>query len=171
LHGALDLPALTTDIIVGFPGETDADFEDTLRVARQAGFAKIHVFSYSPRAGTPAALLRDAVPPAVMEDRRERLRDLERELTAAYQRRLLGRCLDVLVEGSDPKRAGCVQGTSCRYVPVSFRGHAPALLRRIVPVRVVRVEHGILVGEPAASSELTRWDLPMIESGTQEVLA
>ena len=55
------------------------------------------------------------------------LRELEAETAQAYQRSLLGRCLDVLCEGADPKRPGHAQGTSCRYVPVSFRGHAPAL--------------------------------------------
>ena len=73
LKEALDAPAFTTDVIVGFPGETEADFEATCEVVREVGFAKIHVFSYSPRAGTPAALLRDAVPPAVMQERRQRL--------------------------------------------------------------------------------------------------
>ncbi|HZZ79928.1 MAG TPA: tRNA (N(6)-L-threonylcarbamoyladenosine(37)-C(2))-methylthiotransferase MtaB [Gemmataceae bacterium] len=169
LHEALDTPALTTDIIVGFPGETETDFEATCQIARQAGFAKIHVFTYSPRAGTPAAELRDAVPPAVMDKRRERLRELERELTLAYQDRLIGRRLDVLVEGADPKRAGCVQGTSCRYVPVSFRGHAPALLRKVVPVRVVRIDNGMLVGEPEPEPSVARQKLPMVAS--QEVLA
>ncbi len=60
----LDRPAITTDIIVGFPGETDADFADTCRVAREVGFSKIHIFPFSPRRGTPAAEMPDQVPPA-----------------------------------------------------------------------------------------------------------
>ena len=160
LKKALDAPAFTTDIIVGFPGETDADFEATLEVAREVGFAKIHVFSYSPRAGTPAALLPNAVPSAIMEDRRERLRELESATASAYRRSLLGRRLDVLVEGADPLRAGHAQGTSCRYVPVSFRGHAPALLRKRVPVRATAVEAGVIVGEPEME-ETARFALPL----------
>src|SRR5262249_58753029 len=74
LRQALDRPALTTDVIVGFPGETDADFEDTCRVARAAGFSRIHVFSYSRRRGTPAADYPDQVPPPVVAQRRQRLR-------------------------------------------------------------------------------------------------
>jgi threonylcarbamoyladenosine tRNA methylthiotransferase MtaB len=148
IRAALDRPAFTTDIIVGFPGETDADFEATCAVAREVGFARIHVFSYSPRQGTPAAELRPGVPPAVVDRRRERLRELERELAEEYQRGLLGRTLDVLVEGPDPCRPGWVRGTSCRYVPVSFPGHAPALIRRRVPVRALAVVEGVLVGEP-----------------------
>jgi threonylcarbamoyladenosine tRNA methylthiotransferase MtaB len=160
LQEALDVPALTTDVIVGFPGETEADFAATCRVAREAGFAKVHVFSYSPRAGTSAALLPDAVPPAIIQERCARLRELESELTHAYQRRLLGRRLEVLVEGADPKRPGNVQGTSCRYLPVSFRGHAPSLLRKVVPVRATGIEAGMIVGAPEALP-IDRWPLPM----------
>ncbi len=160
LQEALDTPALTTDVIVGFPGETEADFAATCRVAREAGFARAHVFPYSPRAGTSAALLPDAVPHAIIQERCGRLRELEGELTCAYQRRLLGRRLDVLVEGADPKRPGNVQGTSCRHLPVSFRGHAPALLRKVVPVRATRIEAGMIVGEPEAMP-MDRWPLPL----------
>lgn len=159
LKKALDKPAFTTDVIVGFPGETDADFEGTCRVVREVGFAKIHVFTYSPRAGTPASLLQDGVPHAIMEERRHRLRELEQETALAYQRSLLGRQLDVLVEGADPQRGGHVQGTSCRYVPVSFPGQAPALIRRLVTVKAMRVEQGVVVGEPLAPS--SRLALPL----------
>jgi threonylcarbamoyladenosine tRNA methylthiotransferase MtaB len=145
---ALDFPAFTTDIIVGFPGETEADFEATCRVVREVGFAKVHIFSYSARAGTPAARLSDAISPIIIAERADRLRDEANECTLAYQRQLLGRILDVLVEGADAQRDGEVQGTSCRFVPISFRGHAPALLRRIVPVRVTQIHEGRLCGEP-----------------------
>jgi threonylcarbamoyladenosine tRNA methylthiotransferase MtaB len=148
LQQALDRPAFTTDIIVGFPGETEADFQETLRVAREAGFAKIHVFSYSPRVGTAAAELPDAVPPPTIAERRERLRELERELARAYGQSLIGRRLEVLVEGADPRRPGSVVGTSCRYVPVSLPGHAPALLGRLAPVRISAYADDALLGEP-----------------------
>jgi threonylcarbamoyladenosine tRNA methylthiotransferase MtaB len=157
---ALDNPAFTTDVIVGFPGETDADFDATCRVVREVGFAKIHVFTYSPRAGTPAALLHDVVPHAIMEERRERLRQLELETSLSYRQSLLGRKLEVLVEGSDPRHPDRVQGTSCRYVPVSFRGHAAALLRRLVTVRGVGIEAGVILGEPENQSS-DRIALPM----------
>jgi threonylcarbamoyladenosine tRNA methylthiotransferase MtaB len=148
LRAALDRPAFTTDVIVGFPGETDADFEATCRVAREAGFSRIHVFSFSPRSGTPAAELPDRVPPAVVAERRQRLRELERETAGAYFRSLLGRPLDVLVEGADPDTPGHVRGTACRYAPVVFAGHAPALVGRRVPVRAAAVCDGVIVGRP-----------------------
>ncbi len=148
IKDALDRPAFTTDVIVGFPGETDADFQATCQVARQVGFAKIHVFSYSPREGTPAAGFADQVPPAVIAQRREHLRALEKELTQAYNQSLVGRHLDVMVEGEDPRRPGNCLGTSCRAAPVSFRGFAPTLVGKRVPVRAERAEGGVVIGEP-----------------------
>lgn len=148
LRQALDRPAFTTDIIVGFPGETEADFQETLRVAREAGFAKIHVFSYSPRAGTAAAELPDAVPPPKIAERRRRLRELERELAQEYGRSLVGRRLEALAEGADPRRPGSVIGTSCRCLPVSFPGHPPALTGRLAPIRITACADDALLGEP-----------------------
>lgn len=145
---ALDQPAFTTDIIVGFPGESDADFEATCEVARAVGFARIHVFSYSPRAGTPAALLQARVPPTVVRDRRERLRALETDLADRYARALVGRTLDVMVEGEDPARTGHALGTSCRYVGVSFPGHAPALIGKRFRIRAAACQNGVVIGAP-----------------------
>jgi len=165
LRQALDQPAFTTDIIVGFPGETEADFQATLGVAREVGFAKIHVFSYSPRAGTPAASLTDVVPPREVAQRRQRLQALERELATAYARSLLGRRLDVLVEGADPQRPSHVVGTSCRALPASLRGHAPALVGRLVPVRAVAVADSIWLGEPIAERLATeRRTAPLVSN-------
>lgn len=160
IRQALDAPAITTDVIVGFPGETDADFEATCAVLHEAGVSRIHVFSYSPREGTAAAGLRDDVPPPVKAARREALHALERELAGAYHGSLLGRTLDVLVEGEDRGRPGHARGTSCRYAPVAFPGHVPALLRQRVLVRVERAEDGVLVGEPVTSRPRRR-ELPL----------
>jgi threonylcarbamoyladenosine tRNA methylthiotransferase MtaB len=148
IKAALDRPAFTTDVIVGFPGETEADFEATCRLVREVGFAKIHVFSYSARPGTPAADLPGAVPAPLMARRRQHLLEVERETTARYAISLVGRQLDVLVEGEAPGRPGMVRGTSCRYVPVEFEGYAAALVGRRVPVRVESVGPGHLVGIP-----------------------
>jgi len=77
LRQALDRPAFTTDIIVGFPGETEQDFQETMQVAREVGFAKIHVFSYSPRAGTPAAAFAGVMPPPVIAGLNIRVRSFK----------------------------------------------------------------------------------------------
>jgi threonylcarbamoyladenosine tRNA methylthiotransferase MtaB len=164
IRQTLDEPAFSTDVIVGFPGETDNDFADTCEVLRSVGFCKIHVFSYSPRRGTPAAAFQDRVPPAVVHRRRRQLRALEAELAAEYHARLVGRHLDVLVEGADPEIPGLVRGTSCRSATVVFRGHAPALIGKRVPVRIVDVKGGNLVGEPEPESakDSSRWPLPLV---------
>jgi threonylcarbamoyladenosine tRNA methylthiotransferase MtaB len=150
LREALDRPAFTTDIIVGFPGETEADFAQTCRVVREAGFCKIHVFSYSPREGTAAAGYADQVAAPIIADRRRRLLELEREMTRQYQRTLLGSVLDVLVEGVDPHGSEHAVGTSCRAVTVSFPGDARALLGKREAVRAVSLDDhdGRLLGAP-----------------------
>jgi threonylcarbamoyladenosine tRNA methylthiotransferase MtaB len=148
LRAALDNPAFTTDIIVGFPGEDCADFEATCHVVREVGFCKLHVFSFSPRAGTPAADFAERVPPPVIAQRRARLLELEREVAAAYCRNLVGRRLEVLVEGLDPQRPGHVRGTSCRYMPVALQAYAPALVGRRVQVRAVAVAGDVLLACP-----------------------
>ncbi len=158
---ALDRPAFSTDVIVGFPGETDEDFEATCAVVREVGFCKVHVFSYSPRQGTPAALLKQTVAPAVVAERRERLRELEAELAQDYRRSLLGMTLDVLVEGPGGE-PGMVRGTSCRYVPVGFRGHLPALMRQRLPVCLVGLSEDGLLGEPVAPSSSGLLNLPLV---------
>jgi threonylcarbamoyladenosine tRNA methylthiotransferase MtaB len=160
IRAALDAPAFSTDVIVGFPGESDADFARTCEVVREAGMSRLHVFSYSPREGTDAARLRDDVPPAVKAERREALRRLEAELAERYYLGLVGRVLDVLVEGPDDRRPGHARGTSCRYAPVTFPGDGSALRRRRVAVRARRVEGDVIVGEPAAP--LVRAGLPLV---------
>ncbi len=148
LAEALERPAFTTDVIVGFPGETEADFEQTCRVLEKVGFCKVHIFPYSQRVGTPAAAFEDQVPPAVTESRRRRLLELERGLARRYCDSLLGRPLDVMVEGEDPLLPGYSRGTSCRFVTISFPGHAAALVGKRVSVRAVGMDERGLLGEP-----------------------
>lgn len=123
---ALDQPALTTDIIVGFPGETEADFEATCQVSRQVGFSKIHIFPFSARRTTPAAEMPDQVSPSVKAERCQRLAALEGELRATYFESLRGRTLEVLAE-SPAHCDGRLVGTSCRYAPVEFMANSQRL--------------------------------------------
>jgi threonylcarbamoyladenosine tRNA methylthiotransferase MtaB len=120
----LDRPAFTTDMIVGFPGETEADFELSAEACRRVGFVKVHVFPFSARAGTKAATFADALPPAVIRERVSRLSELERELAEEYYRTLENERLEVLVEQGVPARPGYVRGTDRRYVPVELPGDA-----------------------------------------------
>lgn len=118
----LDNPALTTDVIVGFPGETDDDFQATLNVIRQVGFSKVHVFPFSPRRGTPAAELSNTVAKQVRTARQQQIVELEAELRQRFFRQLVGRPLRVLVESPLRGRDGWLGGTSCRYAPVAMPG-------------------------------------------------
>ena len=94
---------LTTDVIVGFPGERESDFQATLDFCQAMAFSKIHIFPYSPRQGTPAALFQGQVDPAVKKERAQRLAQLERKLRHDFMDRSVGQPVDVLFEeGADP---------------------------------------------------------------------
>jgi threonylcarbamoyladenosine tRNA methylthiotransferase MtaB len=136
---SLDNPAITTDVIVGFPGETEADFEATCRVARECGFSKIHIFPFSPRKGTPAAEMSDRIAPQVKAERSERLATVERELREHFVRSLLGRRLKVLVEGPSEATVGGWAGTSCRYAPVEITAAASVLPGLLVNATATRI--------------------------------
>jgi len=145
LAESLDRPALTTDVIVGFPGETEEDFEATCRASREAGFSKIHIFPFSARRGTPAAEMGQQVPKAIRAERGRRLAEIEAELREEYFRSLIGRDLTVLVEGASENRAGHVVGTACRYAPVELPGD-DRLIGRLISIRADAVENGIILG-------------------------
>jgi threonylcarbamoyladenosine tRNA methylthiotransferase MtaB len=117
----LDRPAITTDIIVGFPGETDAEFQETINTSRAVGFSKIHIFPFSARRGTPAATMPDQVPKRVQQERVRELASLEDGLRTQYYESLVGRKLRVLVESQEGGRS---VGTSCRYATVEMPAHA-----------------------------------------------
>jgi threonylcarbamoyladenosine tRNA methylthiotransferase MtaB len=142
----LDEPCLTTDVIVGFPGETEADFQQTIDAVCQAGFSKIHIFPFSARRGTPAAQMPDQIPAEIRQERVERLAECERQLRERFLQRLVGRTLDVLLEA--PVRADSFDavGTACRYVPVRLP-KARDQLGQVVPVKVTGIIDGTLVGE------------------------
>jgi len=115
-------PAFSTDVIVGFPGESDADFRQTLDVCEAAGFMKIHIFPFSPRRGTPAATLAGQITSNEKKERCLRLSELEQRLVRRYHQGLFGKPLSVLVEARPASQPGHVLGTACRYVAVEFPG-------------------------------------------------
>ena len=106
--------AITTDIIVGFPGETDDDFAQTLHVVREARFAGAFTFQYSKRPGTPAAELPDQLPKAVVQERYERLLALQEEISWAENSRQVGRVLEVLVAEGEGRKDGATHRLSGR---------------------------------------------------------
>ncbi len=119
LQEQLELVSLTTDIIVGFPGESEEDFQQSLDVARQAEFSKIHAFPFSPIRGTAAWSHRDEVPPRrIVKHRMDRLARLEASLASDYRKKLLGLPLEALVEAGDSEDSTCAM--TDRYVTARF---------------------------------------------------
>lgn len=112
-------PAFSTDVIVGFPGETEQHFQETLDSCAAAEFMKIHIFPFSPRKGTPAAEYPDQVPGDVVRERCERLASLDRKLAKKYYDSLIGKELSLLLENRPAEiRQGWLRGTSCHYASV-----------------------------------------------------
>ncbi len=141
IRETLDTPALTTDVIVGFPGETDTDFAATCEVVRQVGFSKLHVFRFSPRQGTPAADMPDQIPEPVKQQRSAELSRLGDRIRSAYFESLVGRSLQVLVETPWEDRPEMLLGTSGRYTPVVLCG-GEELLGRLVVAKAEKVHDG-----------------------------
>ena len=133
--------AVTTDVIVGFPGETDADFADTQAVAADAGLTGMHVFRYSPRAGTAAPRLGLPVDDPVSRDRSHRLQAQADDQRQAYEARFLGRELEVIWDRHLPSR---VRGLTDNYITVYApeRGQALGSLARVRPL--TRIADGLL---------------------------
>jgi tRNA-2-methylthio-N6-dimethylallyladenosine synthase len=137
VRAAMPDAAITTDIIVGFPGETDADFEQTLDVVRAARFASAFTFQYSKRPGTPASTMDGQVPKPVVQERYDRLVAVLEEITWAENRRLVGQTVELLVavgEGRKDGATGRLSGRACDGRLVHFAGD-PAVIR---PGDVVR---------------------------------
>ena len=112
---------ITTDVIAGFPGETDRDFEDTLLVLRKAAFSRIHAFKFSSRPGTRACAMPGKMPDKVKEERVARLVALGRELSLEFHRKHVGRSVEVLVE-EDRAGNGLLTGVTRNYIRCYFEG-------------------------------------------------
>ena len=121
LRGFFDRPAITTDLIVGFPGETEEEFTATLEFVEKCAFSAMHIFPYSRRTGTPAAKMADQVPNAVKEERAARAGALAARLKAAYLEQWVGASLPVLFE---EEKEGLWRGHTPNYVEVMARGEA-----------------------------------------------
>jgi threonylcarbamoyladenosine tRNA methylthiotransferase MtaB len=112
----------TTDIMVGFPGETDHDFEETCRVIREVGFSHVHTFKYSMREGTRAARMEEQIPSKIKNARSITVRDLADENKLKYRKLFAGLSQTVLVENIND---GIAKGYGENYVPVEFKNTRP----------------------------------------------
>jgi tRNA-2-methylthio-N6-dimethylallyladenosine synthase len=148
-------PGMTfgTDVIVGFPGETEESFAETLTLLRDVGFAQVFSFSYSTRPGTPAAAWNDDVPAARKAERLARLQEVADALADKRRRSLVGTTVEVLVEGPSDRAGGTMQGRTRNNDVVhvaSPAGAEPARPGDLVRVKVAEARPHCLWGEPAA---------------------
>lgn len=139
---------ITTDIIVGFPGETEADFAETLSLAREVGFDNAFVFKYSPRRDTPAAAMPDQLPEELIEARHAQLLALINEIAEAKHKVCEGRVLQILVEGPSRKNAARLEGRTRSNKIVIFDG-SERHIGQVMDVRIVRAAPFTLYGDPA----------------------
>jgi threonylcarbamoyladenosine tRNA methylthiotransferase MtaB len=143
---------LGSDMLVGFPGETEAHFERTYRVVERLPFSYLHVFSYSARPGTPAAKYPHQVHPAAKKARSQGLRSLGQAKKRAFAERFLGRELAILLEGKRDKTRGLLSGLTENYIRVHV--DAPELLvNRLVPVRLLTAAGDEVRGEWTAEPD------------------
>ena len=144
IKSRLDRPAITTDIIVGFPGETDADFEATFELAKEVGFAKMHIFSFSKRAGTVAACMQGSVDNRVIKRRSKILRDLNSELEYKFRQQFIGEKDEILLEESE----GECKGRSKRYFVVRLEKIKGNLQKGdVVRVKLVENRENCAIGQ------------------------
>jgi len=145
IKSRLDRPAITTDIIVGFPGETQADFDQTVSLAKEVGFAKMHIFSFSPRRGTAAARMQDAIDGKVIRERSKIMQELDTQLGLEYRRQFLGGIAEILLE----KDGGRACGRSERYFTVHLENADRRLKRNsVVRVKLLKNNENGMVGSP-----------------------
>jgi tRNA-2-methylthio-N6-dimethylallyladenosine synthase len=148
LRAARPSIGITTDIIVGFPGETDADFEQTLDLCRQVRFDNAYIFKYSERRDTPAALMPDQVPQAVREDRNAALLDVINSVGREKYDAYIGQTVQILVEGPSKKNAARLTGrTRCNKI-VLFEG-TDRHLGQLIDLKITRTGSFTLYGDPA----------------------
>ncbi|MCH6266269.1 MULTISPECIES: tRNA (N6-isopentenyl adenosine(37)-C2)-methylthiotransferase MiaB [Neobacillus] len=138
--------ALSTDIIVGYPNETDEQFEETMSLYREVGFEIAYTFIYSPREGTPAAKMEDNVPMEVKKERLQRLNNLVNELSAEAMKKYQGQIVEVLVDGESKNNPDVLAGYTSKNKLVNFVGPKSAI-GKIVKVKINEAKTWSLNGE------------------------
>jgi tRNA-2-methylthio-N6-dimethylallyladenosine synthase len=146
IKAAIPDVALTTDLIVGYPNETDEQFEETLSLYREVGYETAYTFIYSPREGTPAADMQDNVPMEVKKERLQRLNSLVNELSLVAMKKYQDQIVDVLVEGESKNNPDVLAGYTSKNKLVNFKGPKSAI-GKIVKVKITDAKTWSLNGE------------------------
>jgi len=141
--------AITTDIIVGFPGESEAEFLESYELSQQMGFARIHVFPYSPRDGTEAAQFPDTLSPQIKRERTKRMLSLACQSTRNFNQKFLGKIMPVLWEKRSPE--GVWSGLTPNYIKVYTESNKD-LTNKLLPVKLAEIRDDGVWGEIPSSS-------------------
>ena len=137
---------ITTDIMVGFPGETETEFKESLQFVEDIGFSQLHVFRYSPRKGTPAADYTDQVPPHVSAERSREMIELGEQMNSAFRKRMLGKQKEVLVEESREGKKNLLAGFTDNYLRVLVDAPDTAI-NQILRVKLTTSDNDFIYGE------------------------
>ena len=132
----MPLCAITTDVIAGFPGETEDEFEETMSFVKELKLAKIHVFPYSRRKGTPAYSMAEQIPSAIKHERAKRLIAVSKQLEDEFASSLIGTVQSVLFE---EEKNGLIWGHTDTYVKVGVKPNEKELVNAIVPVEITGI--------------------------------
>jgi tRNA-2-methylthio-N6-dimethylallyladenosine synthase len=146
IKAAIPDVAFTTDIIVGYPNETDEQFEETLSLYREVGFEAAYTYIYSPREGTPAAKMQDNVPMEVKKERLQRLNALVNESSAEAMKKYQDKIVEVLVEGESKKNPDVLAGYTRKSKLVNFKGPKTAI-GKVIKVKITDTKTWSLNGE------------------------
>jgi threonylcarbamoyladenosine tRNA methylthiotransferase MtaB len=145
IKSAIPEVMIGADVIVGFPGETDKQFENTYQFILSSPLSYLHVFSYSDRKGTLASQFPNKVPPQIIHKRSEILHDLGRKKWEEYLDRFIGKTLGILIEHKRDKKTNKLSGLSGNYIRVLLDGE-DSLKNKIIPVSILRREGNLLIG-------------------------
>jgi threonylcarbamoyladenosine tRNA methylthiotransferase MtaB len=146
IHKRMPAAAIGVDTLIGFPGETEAAFENTYELIDRLPISYLHVFPFSQRPGTPAATLPNKIDPRIIKARAERIRELGHQKRIDFYRRFEGVSLSVLIEGKRDRATGLLKGLSSNYLPVLVDG-GNDLQNIIVDVKIKKLEGDRLYGE------------------------
>ncbi|RKD27609.1 threonylcarbamoyladenosine tRNA methylthiotransferase MtaB [Caminicella sporogenes DSM 14501] len=146
LRKAIPDIAITTDIIVGFPGETDEEFNTTCKFVKEINFSQIHVFKYSPRKGTPAAKFKNQVHPNIKNLRSEKMIKIADDLMLKYRKRFIDKTLDVLFEDRLNNDKNIITGLTTNYINVAVEGNED-FVGKIIPVKLKKIKKDVIIGE------------------------
>jgi tRNA-2-methylthio-N6-dimethylallyladenosine synthase len=153
IRQAIPDASITTDLIVGFPGETETHFQETVELVKKVRFDVAYTFLYSKRSGTPAATMEDQVPQAIKKDRLQRLMNVQNEISLEINKQLEGTVVSVLVEGNSKNDSSTIMGRTSTNKIVLWKGSTDDV-SKIVQVKIQNAQTWVLKGEQIVGREV-----------------